>query len=59
MKQLSSDEKGPLVKDKYPISEWTPGIPVLYETQEEATDMTNEDELDDEDFAIIVDDNGK
>ena len=25
--QLSSNEKGPLVKNKYPMFEWAPGIP--------------------------------
>ena len=29
--------------------EWVTGIPILYETQEEAPDMINEDELDAED----------
>ena len=32
--------------------EWAPGIHVLYETQEEATYMINEDKLEVEDIAI-------
>ena len=36
VKQLYSVEKGPLVKDKYPMFEWELGIPLLDETQEEA-----------------------
>ena len=42
-KQFSSDEKSPLVKNKYPMFEWLPGIPILDETQEEAPDMIDED----------------
>ena len=43
LKQLSSDEKVPLVKDKYPMFEWTPVVPVLDETQQQAPDMIDED----------------
>ena len=51
--------KGLLVKDKYPMFEWAPGKPVLYETQEEAPDMINEDEFYFEDVSINDDYNGK
>ena len=49
--------KSPLVIYKYPIFEWASGIPILDKIQEEAPDITNEDELDFEDFAINDDDN--
>ena len=39
--------------------EWTPVIPILYETQEEAQDIIDEYELDIEDVAIHDDDNGQ
>ena len=57
--QLYSDEKVLQVKDKYPMFEWAPGIPILYETQEESPDMINEDELDVEDVVINDDNNGQ
>ena len=56
---MYSDEKGPLVKDKYPRFEWAPEIPILYERQEESTDMIYEDELDVEDVEINDNDNGQ
>ena len=59
VKQLYSVEKYPLVKDKYPMFEWAPGIPILYKTQQEEPDMTDEDELEVEDVAIHDNDNGK
>ena len=39
--------------------EWAPGIPILYNTQEKAPDMINEDELEVEDFAINDNNNGQ
>ena len=57
VKQLSSDEKVPLVKDKYIMFEWAPGIPILDETQEESPYIFDEDELDVKYGAIIDDDN--
>ena len=54
---MSSDEKVPLVKYKYSISEWAPCIPILDETQEEALGMIDEDELDVGDVKINDDDN--
>ena len=45
VKQLSSNEKIPIVKDKYPMFEWAPGITILDETQEEAPYMIDEDEF--------------
>ena len=56
---MSSYEKIPLVRDKYPIFEWAPCIPKIYETQEKVLDIINEDELEVEDVAINDDDNGK
>ena len=57
--QLSSDEKVLLVKDKYPMFEWVPGIPILDQTQEEVPDMIDEDELDVQYVAMNYDDNGQ
>ena len=57
--QLYSDEKLPLVKDKYPMFEQSTGIPILYETQEEVPYMIDEDEPDAEDVEINDNDNGK
>ena len=37
--QLFSNEKYSLGKDEYPMFEWAPGIPILYDTQEEVPDM--------------------
>ena len=37
--------KFPLVEDKYPMSEWSPGIPILDETKEKAPDMIYEDQV--------------
>ena len=54
---MSSDEKVPLVKYKYPIFEWAPCIPKIYETQEKVLDIINEDELEVEDVGINDDDN--
>ena len=53
---MSSDEKGSLVKDKYPNFEWAPGIPILDETQEEAQDTIDENELDVKEIVINDDD---
>ena len=53
---MSSDEKGSLVKDKYPKFEWAPGIPILDETQEEAQDTIDENELDVKEIVINDDD---
>ena len=57
--QFSSVEKGPLVKDKYPMFEWASGIPVLYETQEESPNIIDEDELDVEEVSANDNDNGQ
>ena len=43
VKNLSSFENVPLVKDKYPMFEWAPGIPLSDETQEETSDIIDED----------------
>ena len=59
VKKFYSYEKFPLGKDKYPISEWAPGIPILDHIQEEGPYIINEDELDVEDVAINNDDNGQ
>ena len=59
VKQFYSYEKVPLVKDKYPRFEWVPGIPILYETQEEVPYVINEYEIDVEDVGINDDDNGQ
>ena len=59
VKHFSSDEKGPLVKDKYPMFEWAPSIPILDETQKEAPYMIDEDEMDVEDAKINDYDNGQ
>ena len=58
---MSPDEKGPLVKDKYPTFEWATGIPIpiLDGTQVEAPYMIDEDKLDVEDVSINDDDNGQ
>ena len=56
---MSSDEKCPLVKYKYPRFEWAQGITILDETQEEAPYIIVEDELDVEDVETNDDDNGK
>ena len=39
--------------------EWATGIPILYETQEEVTDIIDEDELDFEDVKVNDDDTGQ
>ena len=59
VKHFSSDEKLPLVKDKYTMFEWATGIPILYETQEEVPDIIDEDELDFEDVKVNDDDAGQ
>ena len=59
VKQFSSDKKVPLVKDKYPMFEWAPVIPILDETQEETLDMIDEDGLEVEDVEINDYDNGQ
>ena len=45
-KVFFSDEKGPIVKDKYPMFEWVPGTHILDKSQDDAPDIINEDELD-------------
>ena len=54
---MSSYEKGWLVKDKYPMFEWAPEIPIWDETQEEAPYIIDKDELDVEEVAINDNDN--
>ena len=56
---MYSDKKFPLVKDKYPIFEWVPGIHILYKTQEEEPEMIDKDELYVEDVVINDDGNGQ
>ena len=57
VKQLSSDKISPIVKYKYLIFEWAPGIPIIYETQKEALYMIDGNEVYIEDVEINFDDN--
>ena len=52
VKQLYTDKKGPLVEDKYQIFGWAPGIPMLDETQDKASNIIYEDDLKIEDVIM-------
>ena len=56
---IPSDEKALLVKDRCPRFEWSPGIPILYYTRQEAPYIIDEDELGVEYGTINDDDNVK
>ena len=59
LNQFSLYETSPLVKDKYLIFEWDPGIPIRDNTREEAPVIINEDDMDFEDVAINDNYNGQ
>jgi hypothetical protein len=45
VKQLATAEKGPIIKSKYPMFEWAPGIPI----EDEVTDIAHDDDDNDDD----------
>jgi hypothetical protein len=48
IKILARKEKGPVVKDKYPMFEWAPGVPMIDDVRDNV-DNNNDNENDEED----------
>jgi hypothetical protein len=53
VKQLATEEKGPIIKSKYPMFEWAPGIPI----EDEVIDRDYNNNDDEENIVEQNDDN--